>query len=140
MPVGRKARRTILESFETRMRILSALIERGEPMTSKEINEETGIGHYPTINYHLGQLIKEGVVIPLNGEERRYTVQPFMLERAVDEKLQEAVNEAFDNTYIDHFVVNPERDDMELRIEAFGNAFLYYIKYLLETGRFKTHF
>jgi len=139
MPIVRrkKKRKTIKESFNTRMNILAYMIEAHKPVTPKEINEAMGIDHYPTINYHLNKLVKEGVVIPLRDGENHYTVQPFMWERNIDPRLEEAVNEAFNNTYTEHFVTNPDKNSLEVKIEAFNNAFLYYIKYLLETGKFQ---
>jgi len=133
----RRHKRSIRESFSTRMNILAYMIEQRRPVTPKEINEALGIDHYPTVNYHLKTLTREGVVIPLRNEGNYYTIQPFMWERKIDPRLEEVVNEAFNNTYIDHFITNSEGNDMEIRITAFNNAFLYYIKYLLETGKFQ---
>ena len=79
--------RRSLESFGTRMKILGFMIEAGRPVSPKEINERLKIDHYPTVNYHLNKLIKEGVVIPLNDGANHYAVQPFMVRRDIDAEL-----------------------------------------------------
>lgn len=141
--VEKRKRKTLRESFGTRMAILAYMIEQGRPVTPKEINEATGIDHYPTVNYHLSALVREGVVIPIRSNSPAvldtYQLQPFMVKREIDPNLREVVNSAFNETYAEHFITNngSEESSLKIKIEAFNNAFLYYLKYLLETGRFQ---
>jgi len=121
------------EWFIKKMEVLGYLIRVGRPVRPKEIYENTGVKHYPTINYHLKRLVEEGVVIPLRGG--RYMVQPFIANRSVDALLEEAVNQAFSQVYIDHFKV-PEEEKVKVKVKAFINSFLTYLAYLLYTGDF----
>ena len=122
------------KGFVKKMEIVKFMIEAGRPVLPSEIQKATSVKHYPTINYHLKQLVKEGVVIPL--EDGRYMVQPVMVDGEIDGSLEEAVNRAIQLHYTDH--IDAGNGKAEVTVKTFINSFLYYVTYLLYTGNFKT--
>ncbi|MCD6138803.1 MAG: hypothetical protein J7J91_09635 [Deltaproteobacteria bacterium] len=121
--------------FETRFKIIDFMINAKEPVSPKMIAKGTGIRHYPTINYHLHSLYNEGFIIPLGSNF--YTVQPFILHnKKINKYLKKAVDEAFKKFVVCHFFGSCEECDQKIRVELFRNAFLYYVNWLLRTGKF----
>ncbi|MEM3905634.1 MAG: hypothetical protein QXQ95_08705 [Thermofilum sp.] len=119
------------KEFIKKMEVLKFMIEAGRPVYPSEIRSNTNVKKYPTINYCLNRLCREGVVIPL--DDGRYVVQPFMITRCADKSLMEAVELCFQNHVTDHFEGG---DTPDVRVKSFINAFLYYVVYLLYTGNF----
>jgi len=123
------------EDFSTRMRILGFMIKKKKPVTPKQINEGCNINHYPTVLYHLKRMIEHGVIIPHRGN--KYSLQPFMVDKnEINKLIKEAINKAFEKHRPCHLVDSCKECSNELVLETFKNAFLYYLKYLLNTGDF----
>jgi DNA-binding transcriptional ArsR family regulator len=125
------------DSFKTRMKILASMIEAGQALTPTQISHATHIIHYPTIRYHVKSLVEEGVVIQLDQGRNEFIVQPFMARRLIDTSLKTVFNTAFNDTWTSDLMVEGENAEMKVKLESFKNSFLYYITYLLETGRFR---
>jgi DNA-binding transcriptional ArsR family regulator len=118
--------------FAKKMEILKFMIERGVPVTPADIYHNTGVKHYPTINYHLKNLIREGVVIPFVD---KYMLQQFFYDASIDRLIAGAIEKALPQHNVDHIYTGNGRS--EVLVKAFINCFLYYVTYLLYTGNFR---
>ncbi len=126
------------ENFDVRMAILAFMINKEKPVSASEVKVAVNLKDFKMVNYYLGSLADLGVIIPLGkrGRKSEYVVQPFMLSRAVDPLLKNVFDQAFSDM-AGKFIVVKEKTVMKARIEAFSNAFTFYIRYLLQTGDFK---